>query len=162
MSDSAFITLTEAAKMTGRAKSSVSRALESGRMSYVSRDPATGAYRIDRAEALRVFPPRSATSFHDQGGTSSPRGNATRNRPLSAEMAELRERLARLEALNEAAERERRRMEEHIEDLRGRLERTDREKDQLQGLLISQRPDAPERLPRGLWSFLRRRGSAPA
>lgn len=166
MSNGAFITLTEAARMTGRAKSSISRALESGRMSYVSRDPATGTYQIDRAEALRVFPPRTGTPSRDQDGTPHPSGNATGERPPGMGILDLRERLARLEALNEAGERERGRMEAHIEDLRGRLERADRERDQFQALLADRRPEpavpaAPVRPRRGLWGLLRRRGPAP-
>jgi hypothetical protein len=157
MSDGPFITLTEAAKMTGRAKSSVSRALESGRMSYVARDPVTGTYRIDPAEALRVFPVRATTPLRDQDGTEDPQEGNPRNPPRTPENADLRARLARLEALNEGAERERRRMEEHIEDLRSRLERADRERDQLQALLAAPRAEAATPPRWGFWGFLRRR-----
>lgn len=159
MSDGPFITLTEAARMTGRAKSSVSRALESGRMSYVARDPVTGTYQIDPAEALRVFPVRLATPSRDQDGTVDPQGGNPRVHARTPTDADLRERLARLEALGEGAERERRRMEAHIEDLRARLERADREKDQLQALLTDQRTRVVEPPRRGFWARLR--GRAP-
>jgi len=62
MSDGVYISLNEAATLTGRAKSTISKSLKNGKMSYVSKDPDTGAYEIDPAEALRVFPKKQKTS----------------------------------------------------------------------------------------------------
>ncbi len=51
-------------------------------------------------------------------------------------------------------------MEAHIEDLRARLERADREKDQLQALLTDQRTRVAEPPRQGFWARLR--GRAPS
>ena len=48
-------TLGTAAKATGASKSSILRAIKSGRLSYVEKD-ATG-YHIEASELFRVFPP---------------------------------------------------------------------------------------------------------
>lgn len=48
-------TLGTAAKATGASKSSILRAIRSGRLSYVEKD-ATG-YHIEASELFRVFPP---------------------------------------------------------------------------------------------------------
>ena len=62
MSGRTYISLNEAATLTGRAKSTISKALKSGKMSYISKDPKSGAYEIDPAEALRTFPRKQETS----------------------------------------------------------------------------------------------------
>ncbi len=48
-------TLNEAAKATGKSKTTIHRALKSGKVSAVKRD--NGAYAIEPAELHRVFPP---------------------------------------------------------------------------------------------------------
>ena len=50
------LTLNQAAKECGRAKSTISKALKSGKLSYVEKTDA--GYRIDPAELFRVFPPQ--------------------------------------------------------------------------------------------------------
>lgn len=83
MSDSTYISLNEAATLTGRAKSTISKALKNGKMSYVSKDPNTGAYEIDPAEAFRVFPKKQKTAISDQKET--PR-NPTENSVLQVKL----------------------------------------------------------------------------
>ena len=69
MENTPYITLNDAAKQSGRAKSTISKALKSGKLSYVSRDKDTGAYEIDPAELSRVFPPKQETAKGDQKET---------------------------------------------------------------------------------------------
>jgi hypothetical protein len=49
-----FLTLGQAAKETGKSKGTISKAIKSGRLSYIDKD-STG-YKIDPAELFRVFP----------------------------------------------------------------------------------------------------------
>jgi predicted site-specific integrase-resolvase len=51
-------TLGEAAKATGNSKTTIHRAIKSGRVSATRKDD--GSYEIDPAELHRVFPPKSA------------------------------------------------------------------------------------------------------
>lgn len=83
MSNSPYISLNEAAALTGRAKSTISKALKNGKMSYISKDPKTGAYEIDPAEALRTFPTKQETSKDYQKET--PR-NPTENSILEVKL----------------------------------------------------------------------------
>lgn len=50
-------TLGEAAKVTGKSKATISKAIKSGRISAVKDD--TGTFRIDPSELHRVYPPIS-------------------------------------------------------------------------------------------------------
>lgn len=52
----ATLTLGQAAKETSVSKATISKALKSGRLSYVSKSSA--GYEIDPAELFRVFPPK--------------------------------------------------------------------------------------------------------
>lgn len=83
MSDSPYISLNEAASRSGRAKSTISKALKSGKLSYVSKDPQTGAYEIDPAEVDRVFPRKQGTAKSDQ--LETPR-NPTENSILQVKL----------------------------------------------------------------------------
>ncbi len=65
MQNTIYLTLGQSAKETGRSKSTIFKALESGKLSYVEKT--TAGYKIDPAELFRVFP---------MGGT----GNATTER----------------------------------------------------------------------------------
>ena len=54
MTTAKFFTLGEASKQTGIQKSTLSKALKSGKLSYV--DKTSAGYKIDPAELFRVFP----------------------------------------------------------------------------------------------------------
>lgn len=59
-----YLSLGEAAKAAGVAKGTLSKALKSGRLSYVEK---TGAgYRIDPAELFRVFPRKPPETVHGE------------------------------------------------------------------------------------------------
>jgi hypothetical protein len=52
----AYMSLGQAAKEAGMSKATISKALKSGRLSYVSKSSA--GFQIDPAELFRVFPPK--------------------------------------------------------------------------------------------------------
>ncbi|MEG8030092.1 hypothetical protein [Sphingomonas aerolata] len=64
----ATLTMGQAAKETGVSKATLSKALKSGRLSYVAKS--TAGYEIDPAELFRVFPPKpSATGEGERSET---------------------------------------------------------------------------------------------
>lgn len=137
MSNSSYISLNEAATLTGRAKSTISKALKSGKMSYVSKDPKTGAYEIDPAEALRAFPKKQETAQSYQNET--PR-NPTENSVLQV----------KLDAANQRYDD----AEKTIDDLRARLDKSEAARER-QDMLIADMRQTPEQpRKRGLWARL--------
>lgn len=54
LKNSVFLTLSQAAKETGRSKSTIFKAIESGKLSYIEKT--TAGYKIDPSELFRVFP----------------------------------------------------------------------------------------------------------
>jgi septal ring factor EnvC (AmiA/AmiB activator) len=79
-----MLTLGQAAKETGLAKSAISRAIKSGRISAVRKE--NGSFEIDPAELFRVYP-RNSTAQREEERT------ATHSEPngLHREIAVLRE-----------------------------------------------------------------------
>lgn len=144
----ALLTLKEAADQIGRAKQTVLRAIQSGRIS--AEKDGNGEWRIQAVELFRVYPPGA------RDGADAP----AMARDVSGEVvAAYREKLEMAEALHE---RERRQFEDTIGDLRRRLDAAEqerREKDaQLRALLTDQRVREPEATPaapsRGFWRRL--------
>jgi hypothetical protein len=120
-------TLGSAAKLTGKSKSTLLRAIKSGRLSG-SQDT-NGNYQIETSELLRVFP-------LPQGGTLD---DAPRNPQWSdVERAEL-------EGLRALAEERQR----TIDDLRRRLDQEGEERRKLMAVLTDQRDK-----PKGFWGRL--------
>lgn len=69
-------TLGTAAKATGASKSSILRAIKSGRLSYIEKD-ATG-YHIEASELFRVFPPVTSEPVPvEQTATASAQAETT-------------------------------------------------------------------------------------
>jgi hypothetical protein len=111
-------TLGTAAKATGKAKSTILRAIKSGTIS--ANKSHDGSYEIEPSELHRVFEPT---------GAQQPPSNDTQ---LHAEQsATLR---FRLEILEAERERERTQMQATIDDLRTRL---DRSEDRITGMLAA-------------------------
>src|SRR5215212_3521562 len=83
-------TLSQAAKACGRGKTTVFRAIKSGRLSAV-RDEIGGTWLIDESELLRVFPPGT--------GDGVPRNivEPIRNAELASRAVELEARIAELQ-----------------------------------------------------------------
>lgn len=134
MSETPYISLNEAAQRSGRAKSTISKALKSGKMSYVSKDADTGAYEIDPAEVDRVFPPKPKTANGNQKETSR---NPTENSILQVKL--------------ELADQRYEEAQKIIEDLRA-----DRDawKHQATALIEDRRTPTPEEQPKGFFKRL--------
>ncbi len=116
-------TLGQAAKATGKAKSTISKAIKSGKLSASKENG--GSYQIDAAELHRVFPIEQETVSSEQPET-----------PVShTSNAEIR--IAVLEAELKAAERRAEDLREQVEDLR--QDRDDWKK-QAQLAITDQRP----------------------
>lgn len=158
-------TLGTAAKACGVSKSTIHRAIRSGRISARAKDDGQG-YEIDPAELHRVFPPISEevtrNSSHEgsvvRSGTGS--GNGENHPQPDIEVAvRLARAEASLEALKEVLELERKRAEE----LRAERDRwagiAESSQRQITHLTTKSEPE-PETKPQsgGWWPFRRRAG----
>jgi len=122
-------TLNEAAKAVGKSKTTIHRAIKSGKISASKLD--SGAYAIDPSELHRVF----------QIGTEErAKRNTTEQTETTFGTADIR-----LEMLEKERERERQQLEETIADLR---EDRDKWRQQATALLEDKRP-------KGFWSRLK-------
>jgi hypothetical protein len=117
--------LGQAAKETGLDKSTISRAIKSGRLS-AQRKEGGGGYEIDPAELFRVFPPASK----EQVPPSLPTDAST---DVLLENRELRIKL-------EAAAARIRDKEEEVRDLRRRLDLEGEERRKLTMMLLAYHP----------------------
>lgn len=87
-----FLTLGQAAKSAGVSKSTISKALKSGKLSYVEKT--TAGYQIDPAELRRVFPEKPfGNGVEEQPETLK---NTAENSALFKEVEVLREIIAEL------------------------------------------------------------------
>jgi len=109
------LSLNQVAKLTGRSKGTISKALNDGTLSYIEKSE-TGQYSIDMAEALRVFPAKTVKSQVEQERSSS-----LNTEELNHSML-LQTEIDRLEYRLETAESERQRERENsqtqIDDLK--------------------------------------------
>lgn len=93
------LSLTQAAKIAGKSKSTINRAIKSGKLSATRHDD--GSYSIDGAELARVFP--IGTPSGSEWVSAAPPTEPTRTAMLEAENVALRTALDReREALDEA------------------------------------------------------------
>ena len=92
------LSLTQAAKIAGKSKSTINRAIKSGKLSATRHDD--GSYSIDGAELARVFP--IGTPLGSEWVSAAPPTELARTATLEAENAALRAALDReREALDE-------------------------------------------------------------
>ena len=133
-------TLGDAAKATGKSKTTLHRAIKSGRISASKAED--GSYSIEPAELHRVFPAVTA---------GTPQALLPRNdeEQLSNTLAALR---TQLEIQEKERDRERALLQETIADLR---EDRDKWRQQATSLLTDQRsePSAPIHRRRRWWPF---------
>jgi hypothetical protein len=128
------LSLQQAAAATGKEKSTISRAIKSGRMSATIKE--YGKYEIDPAELFRVFQPKPAPDASTdtmQQNAPEQKGGAT-----DAIASEIRELRARLEVLWQERTREREQLESTIKDLRTRLDSEAAERQKLTALITHQ------------------------
>lgn len=125
------LTLNQAAKECGRAKSTLSKAIKSGKLSAERGDK--GAFLIDPSELFRVFP---KSSNDDQTLPMVNTENEQGNTDLEREVEALRQ---QIETANLERERERAQLSETITDLRTRLDRENEERRALTAMITDQR-----------------------
>lgn len=118
-------TLGEAAKATGISKASISRAINSGRISAVKNEG--GSFSIEPVELHRIYPPKSSATVSETPtetarNTGSGTGNTSDSNVLQARLD------AALEQLRDR--------EGTIDDLRHRLDRSDEERREAQARVI--------------------------
>jgi DNA-binding transcriptional MerR regulator len=91
-----YFTLNEAAKQTGKSKSTISKYLKEGKISYIEKTE--NGYKLDPAEVFRVF----AKTEHETGVNEQTRtiGEHVEHKVLEKEIELLRERLADKEQEN--------------------------------------------------------------
>lgn len=137
------MTLTEAAKATGLDKSTIRRAVKSGKISGTRN--AFGTWLVEPAELFRIYPPREETSGADVGVNSRAAADSA---AVDALVAELRAAIARMEV---AAVELRKDKDSIITDLRA-----DRDKwrDQAERLALPA-PAAAAAAPLTWWQWLR-------
>ena len=133
-------TLTQAAAAAERNRSSILRAIKSGKLS-ATRDEATGGWLIEPAELHRIYPVADAPG-------AAPADALSRNGDALAEIRELRARL-------EATERHLADKDGQIGDLRRRLDIADEERRRLTMVLADLRtaPPAPPAPARRWWRW---------
>jgi excisionase family DNA binding protein len=126
-------TLNEAAKATGKSKTTIHRALKSGKISAVKLD--NGAYAIEPAELHRVFPTVPTERPEERSGRNETE-HPTEN------LATLH---IQLETIEKERERERQQLQETIADLR-----QDRDKWRQQATALLE-----DKRPKSLWARLK-------
>jgi hypothetical protein len=116
------LSLGQAAKETGLDKSTISRAIKSGKLSAHRKE--SGGYEIDPAELFRVFSPASQKSDPVASPLDIPTETLLENRELRIKL--------------EAAELRIRDKEDEIRDLRHRLDAESEERRKLTLMLLAQ------------------------
>ena len=124
-------TLNEAAKAVGKSKTTIHRAIKSGKISASKLE--SGAYAIDPSELHRVF---------QTGTVERTIRNDTEQRETAVGTADIQ-----LEILEKERERERQQLEETIADLR-----EDRDKWRQQATALLE-----DRRPKGFWARMKRK-----
>src|SRR3954452_15342435 len=81
-------TLRQAAKAAGKDRTTILRAILSGKLSAI-RDEATGSWMIEPAELHRLYPPTNGTG---EGATHSPVRSEVRSTVAQAEIREMKAR----------------------------------------------------------------------
>jgi septal ring factor EnvC (AmiA/AmiB activator) len=128
--------LSEAAKATGKNKTTIQRAIKNGKISAAKGD--NGSYGIDPAELHRVFPP--VTTQHD---TQRPQSNDTQHSKIASinstlsRVLELEKELAVANEKANGLEAQKEQMADTINDLRKRL---DSSEGRVTALLADDRP----------------------
>jgi len=138
-------TLGEAAKATGKSKPTIQRAIKSGKISASKKSD--GTYDIDPAELHRVYPVKQIASNAD--GNMKQGVTLNNNGELQAELDAMRR---ELEQTNLERDRERELMSQQIELYKERLERADKDKDQLTALLTQAAGEGAQ--VKGFWAKL--------
>ena len=140
----ALIGLTEAAKLTGKNKATIHRAMKDNRLSFTVSE--NGERQIDPAELERVFPikPLEPANEVAPGNRRKVASNHTQLQQLGAQLESERTKTAGLEA--RLADKD-----AVIDDLRHRLDREGEERRQAQAQLTALLTDQREASVRRSW-----------
>ena len=119
----AEMSLAQAAALTGKSKSTLTRAIKSGRMSAVRR--ADGTFGLDPSELLRVYPGAVRGASDGASRTDDPvapdAAQQTENKALRDDLARAEQRAAVAEALADERARALEAAERNLADLRRML-----------------------------------------
>ena len=108
------LSLNQVAKVTGRSKGTISKALSDGKLSYLSKTES--GYEIDLAEALRVFPPKTPQEQIEQSrGSLNTTEELSHSYLMQSEIDLLK---SRLETAETERQRERENSLTQIDDLK--------------------------------------------
>ena len=153
----AGLSLSQAAKATGRSKSTIGRAIQSGRLSASRNDDDT--FSIDPSELFRAFPKGGPKTHGDasndtirnpKNGTDGPGVEADEIKALRDELARAQQRAAAAEAKAEERAAVADERAETIADLRARLDREGEERRKLTAILTDQKAPTPNQV-RPFW-----------
>ena len=137
MANNTYFTIGQAAKETGKAKSTIKKAIDTGELSVAEKT--SRGFRIDAAELFRVFPKRIQKRTNEQIETGK---NTPENNALLIKVEMLREQLERTDL---DREREREQASKEIESLKEQLERQSADHRQALAAITDQRRNAPKR-----------------
>ena len=168
-----YLSAGEAAKAAGVVKSTISKALQSGKLSYAEKGP--DGYKIDPAELFRVFPKTSETGSEKPPSNDwKPSENPTETgvyasvleaqlEGLKALIAEKERRISDLEADREQLREDRNRLAQSYQDERERLLKVVEDATGTVKLLTDQSAKQAAEAPRSLFARLlgRRRSKTP-
>jgi hypothetical protein len=162
-----FLTLGQAAKEAGVAKSTISKALASGKLSY--REKNSDGYKIDPAELFRVYPKQTKTDADELASNDwQQAGAGSEPMPYSAKfeiqlaglkslIAEKDRRIADLEADRAQLREDRHRLTENWQDERVRLLKLVEDQTCTVKLLTDERANLNAELQRTFWQRVFRR-----
>ena len=145
------LSLREAAQQTGTSKSTILRAIQSGRLSAARTDD--GGYAIDPAELFRVYQPRPDTGADQSADAKS--GQAATAAATEA-ATELRIRNAQLEAGFNALKAILGAEKKHMEEIREDRDRWAAQAERL--ALPAPQPPRPGQTKRGLFGWMKGQG----
>lgn len=134
-----MLTLGQAAIKTGMAKSAISRAIKSGRLS--ARKKENGSFEIDPAELFRVYPPASSSNGSEQRQEER---SATPNETngLQREVVVLRELIEEIKGERDNLREERERLLKVIEEQAGTVKQ------------LTHQPERPSAEDQGTWKHV--------
>lgn len=128
--------LSEAAKATGKNKTTIQRSIKSGKISASKGD--SGAYEIDPSELHRIFPPAAAQrDAQHQQSNDTQQGKIASNNSALDRVVELEKELAVIHERANGLEAQKDQLADTISDLRKRL---DSSESRMTALLADSRP----------------------
>jgi len=167
-----YLTLGQAAKEAGVAKSTISKALASGKLSY--REKSSEGYKIDPAELFRVYPKTTKTPVDELTANDWQQGRGDSEfLPYSAKfeiqlaglkslLAEKDRRIADLESDRAQLREDRHRLTENWQEERVKLLKLLEDQTGTVRLLTDERNKLTDQAQRGFWARVFGRSAAAA